>query len=68
VGFALSDTEEHDEKPEDKMRRVSLQYGPQASYDMDGFMDSTPFTPGKVICGTGREPEEDSFEEQTAEL
>lgn len=66
VGFAIEENEEHDEETKGN-RRGSLHFGEQASFDMDRYLDSTPITPGHVICGTGREPEEE-FGEETTEL
>ena len=73
VGFAISEKEhEEEDECEDEFvlgeRRGSLrEIGEmeQASFDMDGFLASTPFTPGNFVCGTGRGPEED---EGTTEL
>jgi hypothetical protein len=59
VGFALSRVEEDDGGERNTKRRGSLQVGTQALFDMDEMFPSSPFTPGNVICGTGKDPEEE---------
>lgn len=68
VGFALSKDGECDEGDLDTKRRGSLQFGTQASFDMNETLASSPFTPGKVMCGTGKDPEDEEAEDDTAEL
>jgi len=68
VGFtAASKDEEYEDEELNAKRRGSLQYGTQPSFDMDRSLASSPFTPGRLMCGTGRDPG-DETEDVTLEL
>jgi hypothetical protein len=67
VGFAVARDEEEDEEMDTK-RRGSLQFGTQASFDMDKLLASSPFTPGRITCGTGKDPGEEELDDGTLEL
>ncbi|KAF2176189.1 hypothetical protein K469DRAFT_646104 [Zopfia rhizophila CBS 207.26] len=66
VGF-----EEEDMSKDQTMKwRDNLQSVGQGNFDTDSFFAGTPFTPGKVLCGTGKEGGEGGKEgeETTVEL
>ncbi|KAF1995767.1 hypothetical protein P154DRAFT_580477 [Amniculicola lignicola CBS 123094] len=68
VGFALSEADESEETGKGT-RRTSTHMVENAAFDMDAHLASTPFTPGDVVFGTGRGPEEEfGGESETIEL
>jgi hypothetical protein len=69
VGLMISENEEYEDTSGAAKRRGSLQFHEQESFDMDGLLSGTPFTPGKFGCSTQRVPEEDEGTgDQTTEL
>jgi peptidoglycan hydrolase CwlO-like protein len=65
VGFVTSEMEDHDDKVERGKGKGGLHTIEYGSFDMDGFLEGTPFTPGMFDHSTGRMPEDT---EETTEL